>query len=518
MGSRSALLALLTFVFASAYIVQGPGFNQNAHYALVRALADGTAVVDEYRAETGDVSFFEGHYYAAKAPGLAFANLPVYLVLDGVGIVDALRPAVPPLDVDPGLTRDNIAVVWLLGLWSALLPALGIGYLVMRIADELEPGFGLVAAAATLLATLLLPFSELLFAHSLSAFLGFGGFALLWWRRPAAIAGVLAGLAVVVEYPLALVAAGLAVYALGQGRSRAAAFVGGAVVGVLPLVAFNSWAFGSPTHIPYENAVSSGGVTGHDELAANEPGLFGVRMPSLDTAGDLLFSHLGLLVVAPVTAIGAAALALLWGSGRRRESALCGGLLLAFLVYNAGYLTPFGGGSPGPRFLVPVLPFLGLPLALAWRRWPAVSAATAFVSLVLMALMSATVATHARDGFWDERIVDGDYASTVVSYAGVPRWIAIWPYMVALAAAAFLAYPRAARLESPPWRGYLAILAWATLALVGPRLFTNTQLGEQDLDRVVVLVAGAAAVALWALSHVRNGRYGRPRAPHRRPL
>ena len=35
-----------------------------------------------------------------------------------------------------------------------------------------------------------------------------------------------------------------------------------------------------------------------------------------------------------------------------------GGLGLAYLLYNSGYWLPFGGGTPGPRFLVVTLPFL----------------------------------------------------------------------------------------------------------------------------------------------------------------
>ena len=46
----------------------------------------------------------------------------------------------------------------------------------------------------------------------------------------------------------------------------------------------------------------------------------------------------------------------------------------AYFIYNAGYWLPFGGGTPGPRFLIPALPFLALGLAFAYRRLPATDA------------------------------------------------------------------------------------------------------------------------------------------------
>ena len=62
--------------------MQVNGYNQNAHYALVRALAVyGTPYIDRTRGQigdvsTGDVATYKGHVYAAKAPGLAFLSVP----------------------------------------------------------------------------------------------------------------------------------------------------------------------------------------------------------------------------------------------------------------------------------------------------------------------------------------------------------------------------------------------------------------------------------------------------------
>ena len=67
---------------------------------------------------------------------------------------------------------------------------------------------------------------------------------------------------------------------------------------------------------------------------------------------QLLFSRIGLITVTPVVLAGARS-RLLWKRGRRREAALAGFISIAFVVYNSGYATPFGGGTPGPRFLIP---------------------------------------------------------------------------------------------------------------------------------------------------------------------
>ena len=83
----------------------------------------------------------------------------------------------------------------------------------------------------------------------------------------------------------------------------------------------------------------------------------------------------------PVVLCGVAALVPLSRS-HRHEALLIGGLGLAFLVYNAGYDVPFGGDSPGPRFLIATLPFLAVPLALSYARWPWVTMSLALPSAV----------------------------------------------------------------------------------------------------------------------------------------
>ena len=140
-ASWLGLAAVVALAAAYAVLAQGPGWNANAHYALVRALAEGTTTIDQTRYETGawystgDISIHEGHVYASKAPGLAFATFPAYGVMKAAGQAD-------PVEHPTGQ-------LWFLTLCGVVLPAFVLLYLVRRLADELEPGHG-TAAAVTL--------------------------------------------------------------------------------------------------------------------------------------------------------------------------------------------------------------------------------------------------------------------------------------------------------------------------------------------------------------------------------
>jgi len=306
---------------------------------------------------------------------------------------------------------NDAPLTWALGLVGVLLPAVLLLWLVARGADRIAPGTGVATAITLGAGTMVLPFSTLYFSHMLSALLGFAAFALVWRERERArgmagggrggssrespegperpsppspqylaLAGLLAGLAVLCEYPLAIAAGIVGLYALVPGVPglvrRTLVYGGGLAAGIAPLLAYQSWAFGSPLHLAYDNAVARTGFSGHAELGLNDDGFFGITLPRPEAALELLFSGRGLLTLAPVLVVAIAGVVALRRDGRHRaEANVIIAIALAYFVYNAGYWLPLGGGSPGPRFLIPILPFLALGLAVAWRRWPAVTLA-----------------------------------------------------------------------------------------------------------------------------------------------
>ena len=58
-------------------MIQSFSWNQTSHYDLIRSLDKGGTTIDAYQENTGDKVYYKGHYYSARAPGLALFALPV---------------------------------------------------------------------------------------------------------------------------------------------------------------------------------------------------------------------------------------------------------------------------------------------------------------------------------------------------------------------------------------------------------------------------------------------------------
>lgn len=481
--------------------MQGVGYNQNAHYALVKALADGTAVIDDKLGELGDlstrdISRYRGHFYSNKAPGLAFVTVPLYALLDGAGV---------------RTSGDPTQMLWALGLVGVVAPAVALLLLVRGVAERLEPGFGTAAAVTLGLGTLLTPFATLFFSHALSAFIVFAAFALLFQERHGrprlvlvAAAGLVAGLSGVIEYPNAFAAAVLGVYAVARAGwlARGLAYGAGVLVGISPLLLYNLWAFGSVTHLSYAGSLSDGAVQPQEALLGAYPEPIVVL--------ESLFGRSGLITLSPVLVLGAVGAVLLYRRGRRLEALVIGAIAALYLSYNASFGSNFGGYSAGQRYLLAVVPFLAFPLALAFRALPATTAALAVVSSVVAVAITATHALAGYDAEWFDRIRNLQFVPTAASLVDVTGWYTILPLFAAAAFAVVLAFLSTARPRTFPAESALAgvaVLAWALLAAGAPTVPSlgghSDELGSYIPAAGALASVGAAYLALHAHARLR---------------
>jgi hypothetical protein len=279
------------------------------------------------------------------------------------------------LALDPTVAIAVLSVITIVP--CTLLAAL----LMMRMVRGLRPGlaktaFPLLITSAYALGTLAYPFSVAFLSHQVGGALMLVAFYLLWRARQVAqarrayliVGGLIAGIAVISEYPTGSIALLLAAYVVwvfpGQRLRNLCLFLGSMLPAGLTLLTYNLFAFGNPFSLSY-------GFVAGQEFAGQHQGFFGVTFPQFDAIVTLLVSPRGLLVGSPFLVLVPLGFYWWWKHAPtwRPEAMLCGAICLVYLLWNASYFLPMGGYSvPGPRFLVPMLPFACLPLAFCADR------------------------------------------------------------------------------------------------------------------------------------------------------
>ncbi|MGH2867568.1 MAG: hypothetical protein ACRDNK_08375 [Solirubrobacteraceae bacterium] len=503
-------LPILALVCAWVLLVQAPSANQTSHYALIRALASGTARIDSYASETIDKSQFAGHIYSNKAPGLALAAAPVYLLVQKSGLAALARRAAGNVAAGAGVRatsgaaaqiRRDRGIIWTLTLWAAVLPAAVLLLLLRAVAERTQPGYGALAAVAVGAGTLLMPFASLLYSHVLAATFGFAGFAVLFLGRPGSArrllaAGALCGLAITTEYPLALVAGLVGLYVIVRDRSLRSVvlYAAGVFIGLVPLGLYDLFAFGSVTHLSYVGALPTTSAA----ASPHQSGFFGVGIPQARRALEVLLAPKGLLVLTPFVAAAVAGVALIRRGPFRWEIVLAGAAAITFLVYNAGYFGPLGGDTPGPRFLIAALPFTVLGGASALRRWPgpALALLAASVGTMVLATITKPQLPSSDLSVWTSLAGTGHLQYTLLSAAGLGHgWGGIIPVLALVAVALTLAIRRAglALTDRALLSGLAALGGWLVLVLLSPHISPGSALPAGAVGAGVALIVLAAA-------------------------
>lgn len=401
------LLLLLSYIYV---FPRWADPNQNSRLDMVVAVVDdGTFQIDKYVHNTVDYAKVGDHYYSDKAPGAAFLGIPVYaglrLFLDlpvmdnlmnrltsheafkstlraeGSGILEEkVRFAIAQIAITFVVAAVPSALLGVLMFrWLAFLTPLGWPHWVVVLSyGLLTPAFAYAGAfyGHQLSAALLFGAFYLAFRISESAHQRMGEATVYTHGRSLAVIGLLLGYSVVTEYPTMLMVGILylytcyvvlkvsipsinlsTIYRLPSTVYRQIAWVTipAALVAAAWMV-YNTTVFGGPLELGYS----------HSELWTEQhhTGFMSLNLPHAAAIWGITFGLFrGLFVLSPWLLLALSGFWLWYRSDRYRAEWLVAltSIVIIFL-FNASSVMWWGGFAIGPRYLLPALPFMALPL------------------------------------------------------------------------------------------------------------------------------------------------------------
>ncbi|MDA8157349.1 MAG: hypothetical protein M0Z52_13005 [Actinomycetota bacterium] len=374
--TSSLRIFLVLIVFYAFFTHPYATTNDGSRFALTAAIAEhgrldigGTLErLVSYPFRPTDVSVFNGKEFSDKPPLAGFLGVPVYLLAH--------------LFTSDMRTLIYLTTLFVSGACAALTCVLLYRLLLGYGLEEKKAAF---AAIATGLATNLFYWATIMFGHALTTLLVLLAFCFLETRQVksaqgAFFSGLAAGLSVMNDYYAITAAIVLFAYCIFKAKQPGMRwgwflFILGGLGPATAFSAYNYAVFQNPFAITVRHLKYLGFV--------HKTGLFGLGVPSLKEAWKYLFGlDYGLFLYNPVLLAPAFLVpAFLKGKGRPAFFALL--IAAAFLVFLSGIGTNDLGASWGPRYLLPAVPFLMLPLALADKKSWQVFIALAVLSFII---------------------------------------------------------------------------------------------------------------------------------------
>jgi hypothetical protein len=398
-----ALTLFLILTLCYGYFMPRWGdWGANSRANLVYAIVDqGVLYIDTYHENTGDKACFagrdytgdtpceDGHYYTDKSLGPSLLALPFYAVFKGIASLPPIERWINsgslPGNFDNTLNPEGAGIrpdavyqgmaLTFMTFFAMSVPSALLAVVVFLFAARFARRdlYAFVLALAYGLGTIALPYSMALYQHQIAAFGAFVGFFLLWriiyedaslnWLW---IVGVLFSLVVITEYPAVVIVGIIGLWALIRMPNRLALWrliLAGIPLGIV-FAAYNLATFETPMPVGYNYSINW--------QTEHQAGFLSLTYPTLERYYGLLFSPLrGIFILSPFLLLAVPGAYLMWRQRKdQRGTLITAGLVVAaFLTYNASSVMWWGGHTVGPRYLVPMLPFMVLPVIFVFNDW-----------------------------------------------------------------------------------------------------------------------------------------------------
>jgi hypothetical protein len=364
--------------------------NQNSRLDMIVAVVDdGTLQIDKYVQNTVDYAKVGVHYYSDKAPGVAFAGIPIYAGLKVILNTPITRTLLDKLKnnssfqatLNPEGTgifeeklRFALALI-VISFFLSILPSALIGILLFRLAGffGVDIKWRFLGVLCFGFLTPIFAYSNSLYGYSLNSLLLLGSFYFLAKNERFSIPGLFAiglamGYGVMTEYPTFLIAAVIGVYGLirlyqSKQLIRVIWILLGGLLVAVGLGLYNNAVFGGPFNLGY----------GYSELweRYHQTGFMGLSVPTFTAAWGITFSlYRGLFILSPLLLLAIPGYWLWLESASWRKEGLAVLIIVIFMLFfNSSSVMWWGGFSIGPRYLYPMLPFFFLALFFVFEKW-----------------------------------------------------------------------------------------------------------------------------------------------------
>ena len=89
--NKTEIKIFITFFLIYSFFIHWPGMNENSRFFLTRAIVDeGRFEIESFYNQTADRSYYNGHCYSDKEPGLSFFTVPLISTADSISDLSIL--------------------------------------------------------------------------------------------------------------------------------------------------------------------------------------------------------------------------------------------------------------------------------------------------------------------------------------------------------------------------------------------------------------------------------------------